>query len=693
MTSYFESIKQDGDKKKTTSLVRPDDVKEYKPLIKNKVQPLPGAEDCDVLEYIESICKESLRNMQPMHQVWNECASFYHVTPPDFLYASMNDPQQDDATQDRPSCPALIRRFTDQLASFMTRQLFTVEPLVQFTRISDDTELRRIQNSYVNYIHASFQKFGAKHKFKQAAVDLFLYGNMVLKADFHQERVMCEEPESVEVELNENVEDESKDPTNENFGKDISSEDFINIKVGKNVPKYLVTDQYAEFYPVFLGNFIIDPSPSRNDWKKAAYMGDWEHISTEELLDRYGEIDKVKKYVESGDFDKQDGRISPLVAPFAATSSSFITNFASRSFNTDADSRNCHRVLHIYTRKTYTCIIDDVCVAIHRYHDRKTSSTGPYPYILCNYNSCSNTLFSIGIGTILRHIQLEQIFYASERFKHAKTVSTPILGVTEGSVDMDSIQRITVGGNYEIPVIVIKGSVASAAIQQIKIGSDNPSIFLDSERLNVERARDDIGVPAVLDASNIKSHTSGIPQQIQAAQSNLDTLLDELRENLKFLFQKMHLMSLANLKGKIVVQPAPGKANVNKDIDSLDEEDLAKLATSENLTLQLTAGEPINDDKVKHLIEFFNTKVGDKAVSILDPASFATLLGMVMTAMGINDFDNIFSPEAVQDALAKAAKENEEAQAAQQIPGVPPQGEGMLPEGMPQPLPPGVPPQ
>jgi hypothetical protein len=329
----------------------------------------------------------------------------------------------------------------------------------------------------------------------------------------------------------------------------------------------------------------------------------------------------------------------------------------------------------MYTKKTETCILDDKIVVYHRYHPYETVQAAPYPYVIIKYPSTSNALYPSGLAHIIRHLQIEQIIQADERMKYIKRISMPFyLAVKDQIDDVNQLELLSVDGGYEIPVLFVNNL---AAMKEIVPSQVSEKIFLESESLNVQRAREALGIPDIIDSSNTKSHVSGVPQRMQAAQTQLDVILERCKDSMKLLFQKMHIYTMAYMSGDVYVEGSSSLIK-NKNSGTLTQEDIDLLKSQKDLIVQLTAGDNINADKIEQLVKLQNTPVAAQTLQLLGPEAALDLQSLLYYYSGVTEASEIFDK-------AKSKLEDQANNPPAPMPGQPPMPPGapMPPQQMP----------
>lgn len=639
-------------------------------------QPLPGASDSQVIDWATRLVRESYNYKKDFHERWYKNALDYFTIPSfDSKQRSGRNVAVDIDQDTEVMVPALVKRYVDLGAMWLTREIFKSEPFMQFTNYEQDDDIRKAQKLYERKMQGDTETFGAREKSCNITTDLFLYGNSVAKAQFTQDRIVTMEVPELQI----NTEDE-EDYTSV---MDLDSDDpmsGVNITMDDPYPMHSIIDQYAEFKSVYLGHFIIDPIPSNRDWRKARYMGDIEYLTAEEIMERFNGIRGFKSKFERITTTSADYTQFPLVG----TSDSFLKAWCQFTEVgkeiTQLAERQVHSVTYLYTRYTETCIIDNSLVVYHQYRARDVVKAGAFPYVMFKMPSTSGGLFSTGYGHILRTLQLEQIILASKRLQSIEDMNGFILQYVGGAVDDIDIKNID-----NLKVISVE---QAGAIQEMVPNHQAMAGFLDAEARNFQRAEQYAGIPSILDSSNTKTHLGAVPQRMEAAQVQFDVILDNVRDGFKELFQKMHVFNMAYLEGDIPIKGSTGPFDKDFDDNVLDATELMLLANQPELSIQLNLGIDVGADKLKSFAAVINTAPVANALQQLQQSGalgsekMMQLVGMLFDLAGLTEFRPIFE----MDPMALQQQQMAMQQQQMGMPGQPGPGEGAPPQG-------GMPPQ
>lgn len=635
MASY--TYTKDDFGKKEIRPIKSEDLKEFK---KNSFsQPLPNDTDEKVLSWAKGLIEESFNYTKGYHNKWDgNMLDYYTCASLDAAERAGRNPGVDESQDSDIMVPALIKRYVDLGALWLSREIFKVEPFMQYTNYEMDEHVRKIQKLYERKIQGDTETFGAREKATSIGIDLFLYGNAVMKAQFHQERVVCMEIPEVEI----NLSDEEDLFQTINLDDDEDPLAGIEVNIGSPYPVYSIVDQYAEFKPIFLGHFIIDPTPPGRDWRRSRFMGDVEFLSAEELMERFGEIKGFEKKLRMS--SEKDVSISSM--PLIGESSPFLDHWCTyydqgRSVSS-LKERERHSVVYLHTKYTETCIVDNSIVVYHRYRNKNIVKAGAFPYQIIKMPNPTGGLFSTGFGHTLETLQLEQIVLASKRLQTVEEMHKHIVTYIGGAVDKSKIQNID---NLTLIEMDQPG-----AIQEMVPNHQAMAGYLDAEARNFQRAEQYAGIPSILDSSNTKTHLGGISQRMEAAQVQFDVILDNARDAYKEIFQKMHVYNMAYLEGEIPIKGSTGAFNKEADDNILDASELAVLANQPELSLQLNLGMDIGAEKLQALAAVQNTQfmgmlMNQWISSGTLPPKQLQLLGMMFELGGITEFRPVFEPD------------------------------------------------
>lgn len=695
-TKYSISENQFG--KKEVQIESSDAIKPYKK--KDRMQPLPGyATDDEIISWAKSLVYESYVAKRDWHTIWVQHQYDYYCKP---TYRNELEVGRDPNKGNRDTdvfIPPLIRRLVDLTACWLTRQIFRSDPFVQFTNYKlEDKELAEIQKLYERKLQGDAQKYRAREKSKQIFTDLALYGNAVIKADFSQERVLVDRAQLEIKNYNPLApnEDDLFDSVEgyDTEGNDVSND--IDVKVSDIKPYFEVIDQFAMFNPIYLANFFIDPAPRYGDWQNAAYMGDVSYVNEEELYDMFGSIPKFKK-----GFTTTMGGYTSTRLPFGIGLDPFIAAQFPRGallgrVNNAQWGRRMHSILYLETTKTQTCIIDESIVAYHKLRDPKVKKLGVWSYEVIRFPVTTGGLWGVGYGNILKHLQKEQRYLASKRLQFLEKMHKPFIEVLDETVDESKIK--------ELKDCIMIRTTQPGGINFRLPPAGAEELYLNSEARNMVRAREYAGIPSMLDGSSDKTHMTGVPQRLEAAQVQFDVLLDIARDSFKSMYQKIHILNMAYLDGDLPIYGSVGSAERNSASNSLTQQQLEKLKRSDTV-LELNAGVDVNAEKLKEIAQLINTGAVQEMLQQLSPVYKQIFAGQLFDMSGNSEFRRIFeldAQEKVMAAQAQAAMPPEQAGAGMEgQPGAPPesplggipsipQPQGAAPPLIPSNLPPGI---
>lgn len=668
MTSYISAENDFGLKE-----IRPITSQDLKKFSRSKFsQPLPSDSEGVILTWISKLVEESYNYSRANHIKWHNNALDYYQAPSldDKQRVGRNtavDPDQDTEVM----VPALIKRYVDLGANWLTREIFKSKPFMQFTSYESDPELLKAQKLYERKIQGDTETFGARERSTELGIDLFLYGNSVAKVNYNQDRLLTMEIPEIELEVSEdayNVEDFDMDEE--------APESEVTIKMEDPEPIFSIIDQYSEFKPIYLGHYIIDPIPPGRDWKKAAYMGDFEFVSAEEIMERYGLIKGfANKFINHS--KESNGRLN--IVPFTGGSNPFLDDWCRLGVrgSEDLKSRKIHSVLHLYTKYTETCIIDDNIVVYHKYRSKNVSKAGAFPYVMFKLPSPTGGLFSIGYGHILRTLQLEQIILASKRLQGIEDINNTYTEYVAGQVDPDKIKNIK-GMNF----LEVENP---GAVREVAPNQGAVDLFLNAESRNFERAREYAGIPGLLDSSNTKTHLGAVSQRMEASQVQFDVILETVRDGFKEIFQKIHVYNMAFLEGSVPIKGGTGPFDKDFNDNVLSEEELMLLANQSDLSIQLNLGMDVGAEKLKNFAALINTQpIAQNLQMLIESGALGAdklmeLTGRLFTLGGLSEFSHIFepSPETMMQQQQQQAPIQQGPPQEQPIPQ-----EGNLPPGM-----------
>jgi hypothetical protein len=596
-------------------------------------QPMPRSSEEEILGWAKSLIEEAYNYRKEYHQEWHEALLSYYTT------TSMDDKTSNDANPGvHPSLatqlmvPPLIKRFVDLISFWLCKEIYKAEPFIQFTSYSTDNTVREAQKLLERKYQGDSEKYGAREKATDGFIDLALFGNTVFKAKFHQERLLVEEL------MGDSVEEISEyDNLLSGFSGDINSspDELFEAELGEPKHKFDIVDQYAEFSPIFIGNFFIDPYAPGKDWRRAAYMGDVEFVSSEEIFERFRHVKGFKKKFSESTNRSGVGR-NYSVFGFGGDAFSSLLNRQQPSTNNNKNTigRRMNSVLHLYTKYTETVIINDEIVVYHKIRDTKVRKAGAFPYIVIKMPGTSNSMYGVGLGRTLKGIQYEQTLLASQRLKMLDQIMTVFIEAVEGGVNKEDIERL--GDMTIIPV------AQPGAIQFRTPPANMEQLFLAPEARNVDRAREYAGLPGMIDSSNTKTHLGAVDKRMEASQVGLDVLLDRVRDSFKRLHSIMHIYSMAYLSGDQPLEGSTVLAEKDSVSNVLTEEQLATLRLQPELVVQLNAGVNIGADKFKSLSTLLNTGIAQTTVQQLLPEKQIEFMGQILDLLDLNEFKPLF---------------------------------------------------
>lgn len=683
----YYTIKKNSFDKKEIQTVNNEDIKKFKPHA--YTQPLPGAKSQDVIAWVRDKINIAYQYKRPLHDQWFKDLQLYATVPTTELLAMFRTPGGAKNVQKDIFIPPLIRTVVDLTAHFVTRQLFSIRPFVNFTNYASNNDaLVKAQRLYERKLEGDNDKFGAEEKADEALVDFALFGNMVLEAEFHQERLLVEAPIDDAEDLDfDSILQPDENPLMEGLTEEeyISSlEADIESKIPEApepVPQFQIVDQYAKYTPVFLGHVFIDPLAANKDWRNAKYAGILKYMDTETLFDVFGDIPKFAREF------KPDGGRSARAAygamAYGTSADPFLRNWFDENVlaikrigknSSSANSDKIHSVMYFYTNKTETCIVDETYVVYHRYRDPKLVKMGKFPFEMIKYPSTSNTLFSVGLGHILRHLQKEAVVLATKRLKFMDEIFSVWIEYVGDLTDEQKVKRI---GNVNFLEVEQPGAVN---FRQPPPGLEN--IMLGPEERNMQRARQYAGIPAIADSSDTKSHLGNVAQRMEVAQYQFDTILNRVKSGFKHIYEKMHILNMTKLDGNLFVTGSTAIDERGQVSNVLTEDDLALLRTAPELTLEFTVGENVNGEKLKNASNILNTKVAEMAMAQLKPERLNLLFSYLLNKAGLDDMDTIF------DTSEASIPPGQDLNGVMPIPGMEgqmPPPPGTIPQGAPVP--------
>lgn len=618
--------------------IKQEDIKKFR---KNEYsQPMPSAAAGEIITWAMDLVKESYNYKKVNHAAWYKNSLDYYTTP------SLDEAQRAgrnngvDKDQDTEvMVPALIKRYVDLGAFWLVRQIFKSEPFMQFTSYAEEDDVRKAQKLYERKLQGDTVTYAARDRATQLGIDLFLYGNAVAKVDFTQERMVVMEVPDPEIEINDDSEDMSYDPSLED-GTNEDVMDNVNVTLGDPFPQMSIIDQYGEFKPIYLGHFIIDPIPSGRDWRKANYMGDVEYLTIEEIVEKYGDIPEVRSQL--GKLNSTTFIADALNSPFGK-GDKFLNSwykFSDKSLGANQKHRKLHTVTHLYTKYTETCIINNEIVVYHRFRSKNVSKAGMYPYVFFNMPKPTGGLFSVGYGHVLRTLQLEQIILASKRLQTVEDLNGSIIQYVGDAVDEDKIKNI---GNLTCIAVDQPG-----AISELVPNHDSMTKLLDAESRNFERSREYCGIPGMLDGTDTKTHLGAAQQRMEASQVQFDVILDNVRDGFKEIFNKIHVLNMAYLEGELSIKGGTGPFDQDYNDNVLSESELSLLATQPDLSIQLNLGMDVGADKLKAFASLLNVQIVNQTIAALQqsnqisPDKMRQLMGMLFDLAGLTEFRSIF---------------------------------------------------
>lgn len=658
VTKFNYSENQFG--KKEVQIESSDQTKPYKK--RDRMQPLPGASNSEIVEWAKSLVYEAYVAKRDWHAIWVQQQYDYYCKP---TYRNELEVGKDPNKGNRDTdvfIPPLIRRLVDLTACWLTRQIFRATPFIQFTNYKiEDKELASIQKLYERKLEGDSQKYRAREKSKQIFTDLALYGNAVIKADFSQERVLVDRAQ-LEVKTYNPLAPSEDDLFDTIDGYDDTESDNIDdfeVKTTNVKPYFEVIDQYAMFNPIYLANFFIDPAPRYGDWQNAAYMGDISYVNEEELYDMFGNTPSFK----NGFLTTMGGYTSTRL-PFGIGLDPFIAAQFPRGallgrVNNAQWGRRIHSILYLETTKTQTCIIDETIVAFHKLRDPKVKKLGVWSYELLRFPVTTGGLWGVGYGSILKYLQKEQRYLASKRLQFLEKMHKPFIEVLDETVDESRIK--------EMKDCIMIRTTQPGGINFRLPPAGAEELYLNSEARNMVRAREYAGIPSMLDGSSDKTHMTGVPQRLEAAQVQFDVLLDIARDSFKSMYQKIHVLNMAYLDGDLPIYGSVGSAERNNAANSLLQSQLAKLQASDTV-MELNAGVDVNSEKLKELAQLINTAAVQEMIQGLSPVYKQIFGGQLFDMSGNSEFKRIFELDA-QDKLDQAQQQQAMAQAQGGMPG------------------------
>lgn len=659
-------------------------------------QPMPGAKKEDVLQWVKSLLNESYYYKKYMHTRWYQSALDYYIQPSFDDKAMVGANPGLNVGQDTDTIvPPLVKKFVDLFAFWQVKEIYKVDPFVQFVSYAiDNPELKTAQKLLERKYQGDMEKFGARERACDAFVDLALYGNAVLKAEFTQERILVECCNELNVEYAGDEEEGSYLEQLMTADEEVSEQDeLVTVTAGDPQLQFNIVDQYAEFSPVFLGHHFMDPFAPGRDWRRAGYMADIQWMSAEDIFDKFKEVRGFQEQFHS--LVRAAGSMENNIAempwgigsdPFCKSWFHFIDD--NRGPGITVEGRKLYPVTFMFTPKTETVVISDSFVVYHKAHNAAVAKSGMswHPYIMLKWPGTSNSTYGLGLGHFLRNLQQEQIIIASQRMQMLDILPNVYMEYVEGQVLPEYIESIK--NIIAVPV----EQMGSIRVTTPAAGAE--MAFLNAEDRNFARARTYAGIPEMLEGTS-KTHLGAIDKRMDASQVQFDVILERTRDAFKVLHNKMHLMSMAYLEGDL---PVYGSISNQGDelAGVLTQDQLDILRNATETVMQLNAGYDVQADMFKALGNLFNTALAQQIVGQLPPDNqfkvFSEMMGMLPGLESLSPlFDpTMFPPPAPPSAAPGQLPPEQGMGGGAPIPPEIPQGGGMPPQAPPQAMPPGM---
>lgn len=660
MTTYYTEKKDNFDEL-TVGISSIEDEKPYE--FNSELQPPPrkrnGEDDVRILEWVKSRVTESFTATINQRNIWYTQLMQYLT-----LGSTLDDvaagARTDSPAKGKPRNenlvfrPPLMKTRVDFAADWLSQQITKPNPFVQYVNYDPtNIDLTEAQRLYERKLQDDIRKYAGRRKFAECFRTLNLYGNAIVRASFHQERMLTKKAKP-------SMSLERTNPFNE---------DDLTVVTKKNRPDlvYEILDQYAEFENIFLGNYICDPHPKGNDITNCTYKGHIEYVTSEELYDMFKDVEHVREKLSM----LQGGKIgSYSSAAYGGAGDQFINSqflFTSASVNTGRDSgQKRHAVVYLETRKTETCVIDDTIVAYHRVRDAKIKRKGPWSYVHIMLPTTTNSNWGVGLGFWLRQLQSEQTQLASMRLQYLSLMYKPYIEVPFGS----GIEAGEIINGEAFNVLQVK-TPGQINFKMPTPGSEN--IFQPAEQSNIERTRFYASQPAMIDGSTDKTHLTGAAQRMEAGQIPFNITLSIVRDGVNDLYNMIHELNLAYLEGDLPVNGTSELNNPQTMANTITQEQLDLLRANRN-SLQLFAGQNVAADKLELIPQLMQSPVVAEKLQALDPMNGLAVVSEIFDSAGLNNISKIITKDIEQKAeKAQMAPPPQPGMGAPGIPGQPPQ--------------------
>lgn len=636
MTTYYID-KLDNFDEMSVSLSSLEDEKPYE--FMEGLNPPPrkrdGSTDPEIIQWVKSLVNESYTAMTDQRNLWYSQLMMYltvgTLSEDVSLGARVDSPAKGKPRNENLIFrPPLLKTRVDFAADWLSHQITKPLPFVQYVNYDPtNIELTQAQRLYERKLQDDIRKYAGRRKFAECFRNLNLYGNAVVRASFHQERMLTKKAKP-------SMTLENKNPFDD---QDLT----VTSKKTKPDLVYEILDQYGEFENIFLGNYICDPYPKGGDPNNATYKGHIDYVSSEELYDMFKDVKHVKKFLPIlGNSANNFSSTAYNSGGDLFTNTQFLFNCSGIGVDTARNGKSLHTLTYIETRKTETCIIDNQIVAYHRIRDAKIKRKGPWSYVHFMVPSTSNSTWGIGLGFWLRQLQGEQNQLASMRMQYLTLMYKPFIEIINGG-GVDAAELLN-GDAFNALIVKQPGSVNFKMPAQ---GSEN--IFQPAEQSNIERTRFYASQPAMIDGSTDKTHLTGAAQRMEAGQIPFDVLLSITRDGINDLYNMIHELNLAYLEGDLPVNGTSDLNNPDTMANTITQEQLDLLRASRN-SLQLFAGQNLAANKLELIPQLMQSPTIDAQLKGLSPINGLALTSEIFDAAGLNNISKIITRDIEQKA-------------------------------------------
>jgi hypothetical protein len=598
------------------------------------LQPLPGADDLDIINWVESLINESYTDKSSIHGVWwRQLLSYLTLgSTSDDVRLGLDVAEPAGDKNDTIFRPPLLKTRGDFAADWLSHQITKPEPFVQFQNYDlSNTELTEAQRLYERFLMQASRKSNTRQKLNEAFKALNLWGNCVLKCNFNQERMLTE---SV------NIVTEEFDP------EDPDAEPSISIDNPHIVDEIL--DQYADFDHIFLGNYFCDPRPKNGDKNNTTFRGHIERMSREELWDKFGTIPKVAAKLKSiGNNSNETSSFAVARMADAFVNSQYLASeVVGSGANGKHTSREMYSVVYMETRKTETCIINGDIVVYHKIRESKIKRRGAFSYVHLSLPNTGNSLWGVGLGWFLRQLQHETNILASMRMQFLNMFFKPYIEINEAS-GVDPVEIIS---NAKFNTIVTK---QPGTIQWRLPPTGSENIFQNTEQANISRTRFYASQPDTIDGSSDKTHQTAMGAKMEAGQIPFNVMLSIVRDGVNTLYSKIHETNLAYLQGDLEVTHAGGIDEPSTMASVMTDEHLDLLRENRN-SIQLYAGKDLSEDKLTALNQNLQNPLIGELLQGVSSNTKAIIAGQIFAYSGCDDIDKLIKKDLRDQEEAKA---------------------------------------